>query len=121
MAKFFELAKAGETDAIMALLAPDSEFWPDGGGKVSVASQSVILDPLRTARFFAGLWSSPKSFQGENVLQEPGIVNGRPGWIVSIRDEAGIWHFNSLMSFEIENGKVARIFVQRNPDKMVLL
>lgn len=113
---FFKFASQGDSESLKNFLASDSEFWSDSGGKVPAASKMVITDIDRTARFFAGIWSS-KPFQTENVKQEFQIVNGRPGLIVS-RLEGLNWVFDSILTFEIEDGKIARIFTQRNPDKL---
>lgn len=116
--KLFDFAKVGDTEGVMSLLSSDSEFWADGGGKVSVASKDVIKDLLRTARFFSGIWSSPKALNNSDNRQEFLFVNERPGIVVSCKDSDGSWSIHTIMSFEIENGKIARIFAQRNPDKL---
>jgi RNA polymerase sigma-70 factor (ECF subfamily) len=118
VAKLFELAKRGDTQAVLEMLAPDAEFWADGGGKVSVASKSVIRDHLRTARFFAGVWSSPVALNNPIHRHESIMVNGRPGLVISSQDENGYWKFHTIISIEVENGKIARIFTQRNPEKL---
>lgn len=115
--KFFEYAKRGEVDLLESLLTTDSEFWSDGGGKVPAASKAVIKDNHRTARFFAGIWSS-KFFQSGAIREEIKVVNSRVGLVVSRLTESGEWVFDSLMSFEVEDGKISRIYSQRNPDKL---
>ena len=120
VSKFFATAKTGNWEALDSMLAPDSEFWADGGGKVSVASKSVITDRVRMMRFIAGIWAS-KGFMSEGVKQEVKMVNGRPGLVVSARMPNGEWVFDSIMTFEIQNGQIHRIYVQRNPDKLQAL
>lgn len=120
ISKFFATAKTGDAEALDSMLAMDSEFWTDGGGKVPVASQAVITDRLRTKRFFAGIWAS-KPFQTENIKQEVKIVNGRPGLVVSRLEANGEWVFDSILSFEIQDGKIHRIYAQRSPDKLMAL
>jgi RNA polymerase sigma-70 factor (ECF subfamily) len=115
--KFFASAKIGDADSLDSMLSPDSEFWADGGGKVSVASQAVITDRNRITKFFAGLWSS-KVLAGDDVKQEIKYVNSRPGLVVSRRLENGDWQFDTIISFDFEDGKIARIYAQRNPDKL---
>lgn len=117
VARFFEKAKAGDADALDSMLAPGSEFWGDGGGKVSVASSEVISDRNRITKFFSALWSS-KAFQSGNYRQEIKIVNSLPGLVVSKQQENGEWKFESIFSFEFEGNQIFRIYVQRNPDKL---
>lgn len=114
--RFFEIAKTGNAEALAGMLSPDSEFWPDSGGKVPTASKSVIFDIVRTSRFFAGIWAS-KPFQSDSIKWEYHQVNARPGLIVSSLTENG-WKIDTILSFELENGKIARIYSQRNPDKL---
>ena len=118
MTELFDFAKVGDTKAVMSLLSTDSEFWADGGGKASVASKKVITDLLRTARFLSGIWSSPVALNNSNHRQEFLLVNNRPGLVVSSQECSGNWCFHTIISFEIERGKVARIYSQRNPDKL---
>lgn len=119
ISKFFELAKTGNAEALAGMLSPDSEFWPDSGGKVPTASKSVIADIVRTSRFFAGIWSS-KPFLSDSIKWEQHLVNGRPGLIVSSQTESG-WKIDTILSFEVEDGKITRIYSQRNPDKLQVL
>lgn len=117
VARFFELAKAGDKEGLFEMLAKDSEFWADGGGKVSVASKSVMRDLNFIAKFISAVWSAPV-FNTENIRNELKIVNEKPGLVVSRRGEDGEWVFETIMTLEIENGKVSRIYTQRNPDKL---
>lgn len=117
VAKFFDIAKNGDKDGLYAMLAEDSEFWGDGGGKVPVASKDVVRDLNFTAKFIAAIWSAP-FFNNENVRQEFKIVNEKPGLVISRRGEDGEWRFETIITLEVENGKIARIYSQRNPDKL---
>ena len=49
---------------------------------------------------------------------EYAVVNSRPGYIISRRQGVGDWLFDTVMTFEFKDGKIARIFAQRNPDKL---
>lgn len=114
---FFEVAKTGNAEALAGMLSPDSEFWPDSGGKVPTASKAVILNNVRTSRFYAGIWSS-KPFLSDAIKWEYHMVNSRPGLIVSSFSEDEGWKIDTIMSFEIDDGKIVRIYSQRNPDKL---
>ncbi|WPU66647.1 sigma-70 family RNA polymerase sigma factor [Peredibacter starrii] len=120
VSKFFDLANRGDKEGLMAMLSSDSEFWSDGGGKVSVASKVVVYDPQFISKFISAVWSAP-IFKNENIRQELKIVNEKPGLVISRRHEDGVWRFETIMTMEVENGKIARIFTQRNPDKLQAL
>lgn len=115
--KFYDVAKTGDAEELKKMFAVGAEMWSDGGGKVAVASKQVITDLTRMARFIAGIWSS-------HVINNPSVkleyitVNSMPGQIVSRQGEDGSWFLETVTSFEIVDGKIARIYSQRNPDKL---
>lgn len=119
IAQFFDLARQGDKESMVALLAEGSEFWSDGGGKVAAAA-SVFTDPAKIAAFFIGLGNS-KVFASMEFKQEFHFVNSRPGLIISRKVTEGIWEFDTIFSFEIVDGKIARMYAQRNPDKLKTL
>lgn len=119
IAKFFESAKQGDKTAIAELLADGSEFWSDGGGKVS-ASPVILKDILKIAQFFAGLGRTPL-LKSEEFKLEINQVNSRPGIVISKKAPNGLWEFDTIMTFEFKDSKIARIFAQRNPDKLKAL
>jgi RNA polymerase sigma-70 factor (ECF subfamily) len=119
IARFFESAKNGDNASLMELLADESEFWSDGGGKVS-AAKTVLRERSDIARFFASLGKS-KVFVPDDFKVELTHVSSRPGLIVSRRLQSGLWTFETIFSFEIRDGKIERIYAQRNPDKLKFL
>lgn len=114
---FFDIAKSGSAESLLQILADDSEFWGDGGGKASVFSPDVIVDLERIAKLWSGLLSS-KAMQSENVRIEFKQVNHLPGLVISKRQADGEWMFDTILSFEVKDQKIARIYAQRNPDKL---
>jgi hypothetical protein len=48
-------------------------------------------------------------------------INSRPGIIVSKRLNSGDWVFDTILSYEFYGKKIARIYAQRNPEKLVSL
>ncbi len=116
IANFFETAKNGSGTSLVELLAPDSEFWSDGGGKVS-ATNRILYDPMAIAKFFANLGKTP-IFTSAEFKAEFKLVNGLPGFVISKLLPDGSWVFDTIMSFEIAGDKIARIYAQRNPDKL---
>ncbi len=115
--KFFELASAGDAEGLESMLAPGVELWSDGGGKVPVASTNVLADMKRIAKFIAGIWSAP-FMKVDSVKQEFAAVNRTPGQVISRQNESGEWMLETVTSIEVVDGKIARIYSQRNPDKL---
>ncbi|AFY03253.1 sigma-70 family RNA polymerase sigma factor [Bdellovibrio bacteriovorus] len=119
ISQFFETARTGNTEALSLLLSDSSEFWADGGGKIS-AVPHILRTPFDIARFFAGIYSSRVKPPYE-MKMELHPVSGRPGVVISKKLPSGDWAFETLISFEFEDGKIARIYSQRNPDKLARL
>jgi RNA polymerase sigma-70 factor (ECF subfamily) len=116
IARFFELARNADKSSLADLLSDESEFWSDGGGKAT-ASKTVLAEKARIATFFAGLGAS-QAFAGLDFKMDFTRVNSRPGVIISRRLPSGLWSFDTIFSFEFKDGKIARIYAQRNPDKL---
>jgi RNA polymerase sigma-70 factor (ECF subfamily) len=119
IARFFECAKNGDNASLMELLSDESEFWSDGGGKVP-AAKTILTERPKIANFFAALGTS-KAFTPVDFKLQFTQVSSRPGLIVSRTLPSGLWTFETLFSFEIRDGKITRIYAQRNPDKLKAL
>jgi RNA polymerase sigma-70 factor, ECF subfamily len=119
IARFFECAKKGDKSSLVELLSDESEFWADGGGKVPAAT-TVLSEPTKIAAFFAGLGSSDAFVSGDFKLDFT-PVSSRPGLVISRRLPSGLWGFDTVFSFEVRDKKIARIYAQRNPDKLKAL
>jgi RNA polymerase sigma-70 factor, ECF subfamily len=117
--RFFECAKNGDHSSLVELLSDNSEFWSDGGGKVP-AAKTILTEKANIATFFAALGSS-KAFVAGDFKLDFTRVSSRPGLIISRKLPTGLWTFETLLSFEILDGKIARIYAQRNPDKLKYL
>jgi len=114
--RFFEYAKSGNQSSLAELLSEESEFWSDGGGKVS-AAKSVMKEKEKIANFFASLGRSQAFVPGDFKVDYT-RVSSRPGLVISRRAPTGLWTFETILTFEIRDGKIARIYAQRNPDKL---
>jgi RNA polymerase sigma-70 factor (ECF subfamily) len=119
IARFFECAKEGDNASLVELLSDESEFWADGGGKVP-AAKTKLTERYAIAHFFAALGTS-KAFTPGDFNLEFTPVSGRPGLIVSKKLPSGLWTFETIFAFEIQDGKIVRIYAQRNPDKLKAL
>ena len=119
IARFFECAKNGDRASLVELLSDESEFWSDGGGQVP-AAKTVLTERLKIAQFFAALGVSRAFLEGDFKLEFT-QVSSRPGLIISRRLPSGLWIFETILSFEIQNQRISRIYAQRNPDKLKAL
>jgi len=119
IADFFELVRNQDRAGLENMLAKDSLFWSDGGGKVQ-AIRVVVSDREQIIRFFASDIIS-SIYKSQDLKFEYCSINGQAGLAISKRDEGGNWLFDSLMNFEVSNGKIVRIYSQRNPDKLAPL
>jgi RNA polymerase sigma-70 factor (ECF subfamily) len=107
---FFAASRSGDMKALGAMLAADVSVHSDGGGKRPAAMkpivgfEAVMKAHERLAVLFK--WNSSK-------LVRAGFVNGLPGFVTLEAD--GELQTTAL---EIEDGKIATIYVVRNPDKL---
>jgi RNA polymerase sigma-70 factor (ECF subfamily) len=107
---FFTASRTGDMERLQALLASDVAIHSDGGGKrpaamVPIVGFERVLAVHRTlARYFV---DNPSGL----ILY--GMINGLPGFIT--READGMLQTTAL---KVEDGKVAGIYLMRNPDKL---
>jgi RNA polymerase sigma-70 factor (ECF subfamily) len=110
LARFVEASRSGEAARVQELLTEDVSYMGDGGGKAKTTVRSV-LGADRVARLVVGIerkWT--ERGHGHHQLIE---VNGAPG-LLTWRDGKP----DSVTSLEIRDGRIAGIYVVRNPDKL---
>lgn len=107
---FFAASRSGDMKALGALLAADVSVHADGGGKRPAAIEPTVgfdavmnLHEVLAAQFK----------KNGSKLVRAGFVNGLPGFITLEAD--GELQTTAL---DIEDGKIAAIYVVRNPDKL---
>ncbi|HEY7211404.1 MAG TPA: sigma-70 family RNA polymerase sigma factor [Bryobacteraceae bacterium] len=109
-AAFFAASRNGDMQQLRALLAADVTVYADGGGKARAIAQpvtgfdDVLQLHISLARIFAANMSQ---------LIEYGFINGLPGFITVEQDEV-----LQTTALAIEDGRIAAIYVVRNPDKL---
>lgn len=108
--RFFEACEHGEVADLLDLLAKDSAFYGDGGGKANAILQPV-LGQDRVARLIHGLFIKGKQIGIELRRVE---VNGQPGALVLDRQKRLI----NVFALEIVEGHIAAIRSVINPDKL---
>jgi RNA polymerase sigma-70 factor, ECF subfamily len=107
---FFAASRSGDMKALGAMLAADVSLRADGGGKRPAATEPVFgFDAvMKVHEYLAALFR-----ENGSKLVRTGFVNGLPGFITLEADGEF-----STTALEIEDGKVAAIYVVRNPDKL---
>lgn len=107
---FFAASRSGDMNALGAMLAADVSVHADGGGKRPAAMKPIFgFDAvMQVHERLAALFRKNGS-----KLVRVGFVNGLPGFITLEAD--GELQTTAL---EIEDGKIAAIYVVRNPDKL---
>ena len=106
---FQQAISAGEMAPLMNMLAEDVTFWADGGGKVKGAATRELVGRGAVARFLLGtrrLW--PEGYSPE--VEE---VNGQVALIVRVGEKTF-----SVMTIEVEQGRIQAIRIIANPEKL---
>jgi RNA polymerase sigma-70 factor (ECF subfamily) len=109
-AAFFAASRNGDMNRLQSLLAADVAVHSDGGGKKPAAMEPIIgFDNVMQlhaalARIFA---------QHMSRLVRYGYINGLPGFVTL---EGG--DTLQTTALRIEDGKIAAVYVMRNPDKL---
>lgn len=106
--QFFVTASTGDFAGLVSLLSDDVVAYADGGGKVVAAGKPVVGAAL-VSKFFINV----AKLGSANSRVEPVLVNGRPGAIVFADGR-----IVSVFAFAMRRGRIATIFVVRNPDKI---
>ncbi|SDC61784.1 RNA polymerase sigma-70 factor, ECF subfamily [Cupriavidus sp. YR651] len=108
LTRFMQAASTGDRDTMKTMLSPDAELISDGGGKVS--SYGRILQGA--ARIAGVFWSVEHAAPGK-VTYRLVQINGEPGLLRYVDGK-----LESANSFRIEAGRIAAVYVMRNPDKL---
>ena len=105
---FAQAVTEGELAELVAVLDPDVVWTTDGGGRVTAARK-----PLFGAARVARAWLALRRRPAITATAEPVELNGRLGLVM-----AGTDGYPLVLSFVVENGRIARIDAVRNPDKL---
>jgi RNA polymerase sigma-70 factor (ECF subfamily) len=103
------LVLAGDVDGFVELMTEDAVALTDGGGVVNAAIQPVS-DPQRIAKVVMHLVEKNLRLDEIELSLEP--VNR--SWALVIKQSG---EFHSLTTLAVEDGKIHRIYVVRNPVK----
>lgn len=107
---FFAASRSGDMQALGNMLAADVSAHADGGGKRPAAIEAILGFDAVLKQYAYIASRIPKN---GSKLVRVGFVNGLPGFVTLEAD--GELQTTAL---EIEDGKIAAIYVVRNPDKL---
>jgi RNA polymerase sigma-70 factor (ECF subfamily) len=108
-AAFYSASRSGDMDQLHSLLATDVAFYSDGGGKRPAAKRVLIgLDDVM--KLHAGL--ARVFARGASRIVRYGFINRLPGFVTAEYD--GV----QTTALEITDGRIAGVYVMRNPDKL---
>lgn len=107
---FFTASREGDLATLRSLLAADVTMFADGGGK-RPAAPAPIVGIEEVLRFHANIARIFK--QKMSRLVRSGTINGLPGFVTVEGDDTP-----QTTALEIVDGKIAAIYVVRNPDKL---
>ena len=109
-AAFFTASRSGDMQRLRSLLAADVTAYADGGGKIPASEHPVVglTDVMELHASLAALFAEKMS-----RLVRYGFINGLPGFVTV--EQGNILQTTAL---QIEGGRIAAIYVTRNPDKL---
>jgi len=107
---FFAASRSGDMTALGAMLAADVSMHSDGGGKRNATPHPVfgVRNVMQFHKALGVLYRKHGS-----ALVRTCTINGLPGFVTLEADGE-----YQTTAFEIEDGKIAAMYVMRNPDKL---
>jgi RNA polymerase sigma-70 factor (ECF subfamily) len=109
--RFFAAAAASDRDALTELLAPDTVFYGDGGGKVRGAILRPVFGRDRVTRLLLGFARIADDLGLEIRLAE---VNGQAGAVFFTPDGSPY----SVLALDVVDGAISALRSVVNPDKL---
>ena len=103
-----QAAGRGDMAAMRAMLAGQAALVADGGGKVN-SFRKILHGAGRVAGVF---WSLEHQYPRQ-VVYRAARINGEAGLLRYVEGK-----LESAQAFRIEQGRIAAIFIIRNPDKL---
>jgi RNA polymerase sigma-70 factor (ECF subfamily) len=108
--RFTDAARAGDIDAMLAVLADDITLWADGGGKVPGAALRPIHGADTVARFIIDRTERSAS---PGRTTRPVQINGQPGFVIYMSGRP-----LTALIFHVRDGRIRTLYAVGNPDKL---
>lgn len=105
---FYLAAQSGDLKALTDILCEDVVAYSDGGGKATAA-----LIPLQGIEQVMAVFGHLIRRAGDQLGWQWTTVNGQHGLVMYEAHE-----LSSVTTFDLMDGKIYRIYVMRNPDKL---
>jgi RNA polymerase sigma-70 factor (ECF subfamily) len=110
---FFVASRQGDVAGLRDLLAENVVLRADGGGRKRSATRP-LLGVDHVSRFFAGIaGKAERAGVSLTVWNRLMAINGMPGF-VSVEADGTL----QTTTLEISEGRIAAIYIMRNPDKL---
>jgi RNA polymerase sigma-70 factor (ECF subfamily) len=108
--RFLAALQTGQTQELMDLLAPTVVLIADGGGVAP-----AVLAPIHGVQPVAELLARAKQVSG--TFETAAVwLNGAPAGWITFDGDAG-----TAVSLETESGRITRVYLMRNPEKLIHL
>lgn len=112
MRAFLTASQTGDLSELQAQLAADVKYYADGGGKINAALR-VVLGAKSVAKMIVSLAQKNNITGGDQIGF--GLINGHAGMILTYPDGSV-----EPLCFDVDEwGKIAAIYIVRNPDKLL--
>ena len=105
--RFLAALRTGQLEALMEVMAPDVVLIADGGGLAAAA-----LEPVHGAGLVAKVLARASRFA---FASTPVWLNGAPAGRIEVAGEP------AAVSVVVEDGRVTRVYLIRNPKKLTHL
>jgi len=105
--RFLDALQSGDVQQLLEVLAPDVVLVADGGGIVQ-AVRRPIEGAEKVARILSGFTSV-----APDARVEPMLLNGAPAFRIDLEGAA-----DTAVSITVQDGRIARIYAVRNPEKL---
>jgi RNA polymerase sigma-70 factor (ECF subfamily) len=109
LSAFSEAVSSGDVSRLAGLLRADAVAVTDGGGR-KTAALNPIMGADKVARFFIALAAKNA---GRDIRIQPTMINGTMGALLYMDGEV-----DHTLSMAIDGGRIAAIYIVRNPDKL---
>ena len=113
-AAFLVAAEAGDLDGLLQMLSEGAVLVSDGGAEHHAARRPIVRE--RIPRFISNIVQRRQARLGPDVEVVPEEINGQPGVVIRA---AGRPVYAATLA--IADGKVDRIWIMVNPDKLARL